>query len=267
MILDILFGKKKKQPVYTVHTMTDQGLRRDNNEDYAIVDWEHPEAGLLVAVADGMGGHAAGETASRVACCQLVEQYFKGFAELIPVELSEEKLFFLLETIVYKIHVKLIELAVRNCKLKGMGTTLSALVIRKEKGLIVHVGDSRIYLYRKGILEQITRDDTELQQYIDKGQLSKEEAAEHHLRHVLNQALGGRESSFRRAFTRELDIEPGDLLLICSDGLYDMTGDEAIKQIMSQNQHLEQTAERLVKKALDCGGKDNVTVALVLSEQ
>lgn len=263
MIFNGLFGKKKEQPSYTVHTLTNQGLRRENNEDCTIVDQGHPEAGLLVAVADGMGGHAAGETASRLACCRLAEQYFEKFTELAPDETSEEKLFFLLEKVVYKIHVKLIELAAQNHKLKGMGTTLSALVIRETKGFIIHVGDSRVYLYRQGTLTQITRDHTELQQYIDKGQLTREEAAEHHLRHILSQALGGRDSSFRRSFTKTVNIQRGDMLLLCSDGLYDMTGDAAIKQIMSRNQPLEQMADQLVRKALECGGRDNVTVALV----
>ena len=251
---------------YTSHALTDQGIKRKNNEDCYIVEQSHPEAGLIFAVADGMGGHAAGETASRLACHQLHKHYFAGFKELTPEEQNEEKLFFLLETIVYNIHVKLIELSTNNINLQGMGTTMSALVIRENRGLIIHVGDSRIYRLRSGTFEQLTRDHTELQQYIDNGQLTKEEAAQHHLRHILSQAIGGKSNSFRRAFTLGIDIEPGDLFLLCSDGLYDMTGNEAIEDILKQGYTLQKSADLLLNKALDCGGKDNISVVLVQAD-
>ena len=248
---------------YDIHALTDQGLKRENNEDNFLVEQDRPEDGIILAVADGMGGHAAGETASRLACYQLSKQFFAGIDKLTPEERGdEEKLFFLLETIVYNIHVKLIELAENSRSLRGMGTTLSALVIWGSRGLIVHVGDSRIYRLRNGVFEQLTRDHTELQKYIDKGQLTKEEAASHHLRHILSQALGSKMNSFRRAFTLAVDIAPGDLFLICSDGLYDMTGDAAIEQIISQGDNLEEVAGQLLQKALECGGRDNITLVL-----
>jgi len=251
---------------YTSHVLSDQGLHRENNEDCSVMVTDRPEAGLLYGVADGMGGYAAGETASRLACHQLQKQYFAGFADLPTDEQSEEKLFFLLETIFYNIHVQLVELAENNINLRGMGTTLTSLVIRDDRGLVVHVGDSRLYRMRAGQLTQLTRDHTELQQYIDNGQLTKEEAARHHLRHILSQALGSRKDSFRRAFTDSFAVEAGDLFLLCSDGLYDMTGDEAIDDILRDTHDLAAAADLLLKNALDCGGKDNVTLLLVRAE-
>jgi protein phosphatase len=129
------------------------------------------------------------------------------------------------------------------------------------------VGDSRIYRLRGNSFKQLTHDHTELQQYIENGQLTKEEAARHHLRHILSQAIGGKSNSFRRAFTSGIAIEPGDLFLICSDGLYDMTGDTATAEILRQGDSLEQSADLLRNKALKNGGEDNITMILIRAER
>ena len=251
------------KPTCMAHGLTDQGLHRKNNEDCFIIDEGNPEAGLLYVVADGMGGYAAGETASRLACHRLREMYFADFADMADEERSEETICRLLETIVYDIHIKLIELAEKNIDLRGMGTTLSALLIRKNRGIIVHVGDSRIYRFRNGQLKQLTTDHTELQQYIENGQLTREEAATHHLRHILSQAIGGKPTTYKKALTLGFAVEPGDLFLLCSDGLYDMTGDAPIQEILAQDQDLPAAADKLCKAALALGGKDNITIILV----
>ncbi|HID69020.1 MAG TPA: serine/threonine-protein phosphatase [Desulfobacterales bacterium] len=251
---------------YRYYALSDKGLRRENNEDNYLVDTSDTKAGQIFAVADGMGGHAAGETASRIVCHELKEQWHAGFTALADQQDDNDELVFLMEKIIYTVHKKILGFAEKNPDLFGMGCTLSSLILRDSRGLIGHVGDSRIYRFRAGVLEQLTKDHTELQRYIDLGRLTKEEAASHHLRHILSQAIGGKSDSFSRAFTLVFDVEPGDIFLLCSDGLYDMTGDAMIEEVLAAGLDLQETGDKLLQKALDKGGKDNVTLLLVKGE-
>lgn len=248
---------------------TDVGLQRPKNEDsYQLV--YHNEAGYdvdsfgrMFAVADGMGGHAGGEVASRTACEGLLE-YYAGQLEtgrnVDPVEAGLGRL----EKVIWKIEEKISSLSEEMPEYGHMGTTLSVLVLLKGHALIAHVGDSRVYRFRNGALEQLTEDETMAQLSVEMGYLRPDEVAGHPLGHVLTQALG---QEIEEVHTRMEKVEAGDIFLLCSDGLYDMVSDTRIHEILDESAVDHGGCARLVKAALDNGGKDNVTVILVEAGQ
>lgn len=255
---------------YSAYSVSDTGLCRDNNEDSVLIaDTFDEYVGYLYGVADGLGGYAAGETASRIVCERLEQLFPQEMSELrLKGAVKESDILFLLEKIIYKIHREVFQLGRDDSRLYGMGSTLSFLLLRKNKAFIAQVGDSRIYRIRSGKLEQITEDQTEIQHYIELGMLTPEEARTHHLRHVLSQAIGGKKDSFKGAVTKVEPLEEGDKFLICSDGLYEMVPDAIIEKIVIDQTAAkpERVCENLLKEALQNGGKDNVTLLLVQKE-
>jgi len=233
-------------------SITDRGLHRPNNED-ALLD----DIGIaLFAVADGMGGHAAGEVASRIAVDAVAREAAAGRK---PRANAADPL------------VRAFTLANREIRRKGraepekrgMGTTLSVLSGNSgnSRGVIVHVGDSRVYRARGGRLEQLTRDHTWVQERVDAGVLTPEQARSHPYASILTRVLGTEERLMPDVFA--LDIEPGDIFLLCSDGLTAMVSDAEIESTLQREEPLQQLAERLVAMAKASGGSDNVTVVLV----
>jgi len=219
---------------------SDQGLVRTNNEDSV---YAGPR---LLAVADGMGGHAAGEVASNVVITSLAYLDEDRRADDLINELREA-------TANANSHLR--QLAAEDPNLEGMGTTLTGLLFAGSRIGVVHVGDSRAYLLRGGELVQITHDDTFVQALIDEGRLTKEEAHSHPQRSLILRALNG------------TDVEPdlsirearvGDRYLLCSDGLSDVVSTETIFESL-QLPDPQQSADRLVDLALRGGGPDNVT--------
>ncbi len=244
---------------------TDVGLQRPKNEDsYQLV--YHNEAGYdvdsfgrMFAVADGIGGHAGGEVASRTACEGLLE-YYAGQLEIgknvDPVETRLKRL----ERIIWKIEEEISRLSEEMPEYANMGTTLSVLVIFKAYALTAHVGDSRVYRFRRGVLEQLTEDETMAQLSVELGFLQPDEVPGHPQGHVLTQALG---VGLEEVHTRVEKVVPGDIFLLCSDGLYDMVPDKQLNEILNESTVEQGTCERLIKEALRKGGKDNITVILV----
>ena len=233
-------------------SITDRGLHRPNNED-ALLD----DIGIaLFAVADGMGGHAAGEVASRIAVDAVAREAAAGRK---PRANAADPL------------VRAFTLANREIRRKGraepekrgMGTTLSVLSgnTGSSRGVIVHVGDSRVYRARSGRLEQLTRDHTWVQERVDAGVLTPEQARTHPYASILTRVLGTEERLIPDVFA--LDIEPGDVFLLCSDGLTGMVSDAEIESTLRREEPLQQLAERLVAMAKAGGGLDNVTLVLV----
>jgi protein phosphatase len=234
-------------------SITDRGLHRPNNEDSLLDDSEK----AVFAVADGMGGHAAGEVASRIA----VEAVARETAALPakPRSNAADPL------------VRAFTLANREIRRRGrsepekrgMGTTLSVFSGNRgtSRGVIVHVGDSRVYRARAGRLEQLTRDHTWVQERIDAGVLTPEQARSHPYASILTRVLGTEERIMPDVFA--LDIEPGDIFLLCSDGLTGMVRDAEIEATLQREEPLEQLAERLVAMAKAGGGQDNVSLVLV----
>jgi serine/threonine protein phosphatase PrpC len=244
---------------------TDIGLKRKNNEDrYLIIDnkdngYDIERLGKMFAVADGMGGHLAGETASRMACDALLEYYNEGSTEN---HFSSENLLIKLESMIRAASKKISTCAFENREYAGMGTTLSALILHKENALIAHVGDSRIYRLRSGEFKQLTTDHTKVQELVDMGQMTPEEAEYSHLKHILTHAVGI-ETGSGTVHTCIEQLQKNDIFLLCSDGLHDMMSDYEIKEILLKGSSPHAACEKLVAEALKFGGKDNVTVVVV----
>lgn len=235
---------------------TDVGQVRTRNEDALL---QRPPRGL-VAVADGMGGHAAGDIASRIAV-DVVDDRTR--------HLPEDGLDDYFRETVREAHEAILRAAAADSELEGMGTTLTILRLDPggSTGLIAHVGDSRAYRWRAGSLHQLTRDQTWVQQQIDDGVLSPEQAHGHPFSAMLTCALGIPDVDLD---VQLIDPEPedGDLLMLCSDGLTARLTDDDLREILVQHSDsdLDATAGALVDAANEAGGPDNITVALVRIE-
>lgn len=230
---------------------TDRGLRRPGNEDAFLV----MEEARVFAVADGMGGHAAGEVASRTA----IETVERGAGALGGAEADEARLTEWVRTANRLIRAR----AAADPETAGMGTTLTLLAVAPGGGTfhVAHIGDSRAYRLRAGSLRQLTTDHTWAQAQIDAGLLAPEQAAGHPFASVLTRALGT--ANDVEVDTLEGELRPGDLLLLSSDGLSGMVEDADVEAILSQALPLSTMAEHLVEAANLRGGLDNVTVVLV----
>jgi len=220
------------------------------------------EVNYVMVVADGMGGHAAGETASRMAISALVSLALEVPDWIFKVdEEYAREIERRTRTRVQEVGAMLIERGRGDAALRGMGTTLTAVRIIGRDLLITHVGDSRAYLLRSGGLHRLTRDHTYAQLLVDLGQLAPGDIAGSRHRHVLTNALGGSCEDVQ-VDTDRIQLEDGDRLLLCSDGLTDLVDDATITAIMRQATRSSDACDRLVQRALDNGGRDNVTVVV-----
>ena len=228
--------------------LSDVGLVRSHNEDSYVTDREQG----LFAIADGMGGAQAGETASRVAI------------ETVVAELKEDGPEASAETL-----ERAVKLANRNVRreaeqnpaYEGMGTTVVAALARPSKLYIVNVGDSRCYLWTGGELFCVTTDDSWVNDVGRGLGLSEEQLRVHPYRNVLTKAVGSEEEL--QVTSQKIDFLPGDLLLLCSDGLHSVTGEDVLPEILERPDSLKSRCEALVEAALSKGAPDNVTVVLV----
>jgi protein phosphatase len=218
------------------------------------------EINHVMVVADGMGGHAAGEVASRLAISALV-----GLAIDIPdwifwvdAEHATEMQRRAREA-VQQVGSLLVERGREDSALRGMGSTLTCARNCGRDLFVIHVGDSRAYLLRAGHLERLTKDHTYAQMLVDTGQLAPTEVARSGLRHILTNALGGN-ADHVQVDVDLLCLEDGDRLMLCSDGLTDCVDDETIAATLAGGPQMSDISERLVQLALDGGGRDNVTV-------
>ena len=209
---------------------------------------------FLTVVADGMGGHAGGDVASHLAVRQMLE-LDKEFAD---AETAREALFVTL----HQTNDLLSSVVFDHPELAGLGTTVSAMVRVGEKMVIAHIGDSRIYLLREGNLSQVTVDHTFVQRLIDSGRITEEESYDHPRRSVLMRVLGDVDAA-PEIDTMVLDIQPGDIWMLCSDGLTGVVMKSELQKILSQKGSAEVLAEALVQSSLDGGAPDNVTAAVV----
>jgi len=231
---------------------TDVGLVRSNNEDAFV---SSPELGLL-ALADGMGGAPSGEVASGIFADTVRER----ISSVRPSTVEE------LEEIVRRTFLtanqRIRELAAREPKHKDMGCTGEMVVFTDDRYAVGHVGDSRVYLFRGGRLRQVTKDHSFVQEQVDQGLLTPEQARVHPYRHMILRALGMHDKLSVDLLSGK--AYPDDLFLLCSDGLFDMVGDSLIAETLAADPSLEEKADRLVRAACDAGGHDNVTVVLGL---
>jgi protein phosphatase len=261
-----------------VSAVSHAGHVRSNNEDQFFVtkatrslqtmltslpDGDVPEraeeVNYVMVVTDGMGGHAGGEVASRLAISALVgialeipDWIFRADEKHVP-EMQRR-----MRQAVQQVSAIVTERGREDSALRGMGSTLTAARICGRDMLIVHVGDSRAYLFRAGHLKRLTRDHTYAQLLIDTGQASPGDATLSRLRHILTNALGGSDAHV------EVDIdlvrlEDGDRLLLCSDGLTDCVDDDTIAATLDEAPASKEACARLLQRALDCEARDNVT--------
>jgi len=241
--------------------LSDVGCVRKHNEDNLLVD---QELGLFL-VADGLGGHAAGEVASRIVV-EKVEEFISQTAERdrtwpldydarIPYDGNRLKAALILSD------QAILEDIRENPERESMGSTVVACLVKGDHVTLVHVGDSRAYLLNADGMEQITRDHSWVADQVANGILTPEEARKHPFRNVITQALGN--GGDLDVSVQELQVKELDRLLLCSDGLSGMVPDGEIWDIVQSSDSLDIAAEMLVKKALENGGEDNVTVVLV----
>ena len=248
---------KNKTSTLDIFGLTDEGLVRDHNEDY--ISWS-TDSGLVI-LADGMGGHNAGEVASELAVNSVTEALeevlspdVKDACEMDFKEVVHDAVIFANDEI--NLHAK------THPECTGMGTTIVMTLFNKDKVILASVGDSRIYRFRKGELKQVTTDHSLVQEMIDNGYMSEEEAINSSNRNLITRALGIAEEV--NVDVVEHDVEKNDIYLLCSDGLSDMITDDIIfSTLVKSRQNLERATKDLVELAKEHGGHDNVSVILV----
>ena len=225
-------------------------MRKENEDAFCI----EKDLGLL-AIADGMGGHASGEVASKMAI-EILRESLKKEGEPLPDRLSSGVK--LANRMIY-------EAAQSQPQLNGMGTTLTALQLDGNRLSIVHVGDSRAYLIRGGVIEQITDDHTIVSEQVARGMMTREEAARSDMRNILSRALGVAPEV--DVDMEELTVSEGDQLVLCSDGLSELISDDEILAEVRSSKRPELACNELVNLANQRGGEDNLTVIVAYLHQ
>ena len=241
---------------------TDVGMVREHNEDSSLID----PAGNYFIVADGMGGHAAGEVASAMAVAEMNEALSSAREKLAdfaqnPSEEGRKALIELVEVAVKATHQAVFERGTRETDKKGMGTTLEVLVVADAEAFLAHVGDSRTYLLRGGKMYQVTTDHTVAEILLLEGKLTPEEARFSPLRTVLVNAIGVSQDVL--VDLAHIELREGDKLLLCSDGMHDYFPSERELGELLLEKSGQEGLDRLVKLAKDRGGHDNITGVLV----
>ena len=232
---------------------TDIGrIRRSNEDAYGV----YPDLNLYV-VADGMGGHVAGEVASRLAV-EAIRSYF-ATTRNNPGSLPPDQL---LIQAVQQANESIIQTSKEDPRLVGMGTTAVAVLIDQGTAYIGHVGDSRAYLLRNEEIKQLTQDHSLLNEYLQKGLITPENSEGYPYKHIITRALGSH--PLVEVDLQTIDLEPGDCFLLCTDGLTNMLNQEDIRSILTTMDHdLEKGCRRLIEVANSKGGEDNITTVLI----
>ena len=239
--------------------LTDVGRIRSQNEDSVAI---RSEIGVAV-LADGMGGYQAGEVASQLATETTISTLVSELARIDPVTTKSDSLLTdLFVQAIQEANREIFDTATRQPELKGMGTTLVATLFHGEKLLVAHVGDSRAYRLRAGMLDQITKDHSEVQMQVDVGLLTPQEARHAPNKNLITRALGIQESV--AVEIHGFPVRPDDLYLLCSDGLTDMLEDRTILEIVDAPElSLSHIAQTLIELANQAGGLDNISVVVI----
>ncbi len=242
--------------IFEYFSAVDTGRARSNNEDSVAVD----EANGLAVLADGMGGYNAGEVASSMATSFIKTELGRWLQES-AAKATDAELRRAMDICVDNANRAIFNAANANPQYAGMGTTLVLAVLRDGQLRLGHVGDSRGYRWRANQLTQITRDHSLLQEQIDAGMISPEQATFSANRNLVTRAVGVEDTVLLETHAHEL--QPGDLYLLCSDGLSDMLDDAAIAQLLQMHDSLPAAGAALIAAANDAGGKDNIAVVLI----
>lgn len=227
------------------------GLVRSSNQDalrYGTLD----NGGSYAVVCDGMGGANGGNIASNIAVDIIAGRIVDGYANGATPRPD-----LLLASAMAAANIEIFDKAKSDSQYEGMGTTVVAVIVFGKDAYISHVGDSRVYLYRDSALQQITRDHSVVQEMIESGQLTEEQARSHPRKHFITRALGV--SAMEEGEFDEFELEPNDRILLCTDGLTNMVDDTALAELFGENADVD----KLIESALDGGGTDNITTVLI----
>lgn len=231
---------------------TDVGVKRTMNQD-SLFCCDSPVGSFrnLYIVADGMGGHRAGDYASRL-CIDSMVSMVKGSDSKTPVTIFEEAVAYANQTVYHA--------AQKKQEYEGMGTTMVACTLQGDTLYVANIGDSRLYLLQKGI-QQITTDHSLVEEMVKIGNITESEARVHPQKNIITRALGIDEEVQADYF--EVRVQPSDIVLLCSDGLTNMVEDDEIEYIIHHSESLEEAGNALIEKANANGGSDNITAVLV----
>ena len=246
--------------IYEICTETDPGLTRENNEDAVVFDVETQ----LCILADGMGGYNAGEVASGMAVAFIKSEMSRWLAQAGKNANSKE-MRRAMEICVQNANYSIFNAANSNPQYNGMGTTLVMAAFQGDRVMVGHIGDSRCYRLRGDDFQQITKDHSLLQEQIDAGLITPEQALTSANKNLVTRALGVEDTVSLEV--NEHKVEAGDLYLMCSDGLSDMVRDEPIAEIMRGEGDLQLKAKQLVAAANEGGGRDNISVVLASANE
>ena len=240
------------------HGKTDVGQVRSTNQDSFLLD----EKERLYIVADGMGGHAGGEIASKL-CVDKISEFLGDYDKLFKADKDrthpDARISNTMVNAINHASTKIYEKALENPSLRGMGTTATVCKVIAGQAYIAHVGDSRAYLIRCGYIYQVTHDHSLVSEQVRAGILTKEEAELHHLRNVITRSVGYQEEE--DVDTTAIALEDGDLLVMCSDGLHGPVTDKEISQLTCDSN--TEAVEKLIDLANERGGDDNITVVII----
>jgi PPM family protein phosphatase len=246
------------RPGVELASLSDIGCQRENNEDqYAywepVADEEFARKGRLAIVADGMGGHEGGQEASRIA----VEAIQEVFAETSDADIRS-----LLLVGFQTAHERILQYAEGHPELHGMGTTATAIVLLDHQLYYAHVGDSRLYMVRGASISRVTHDHSYVGRLVQNGVISAEEAETHPQRHILTAALGAGAEVSPEIPQDPIELQKGDLLVLCTDGLWSLLSENEIQSIVAFNEPPE-ACRALIQLTKDRGGPDNITAQVL----
>jgi PPM family protein phosphatase len=258
LVEDDARGVMRIRPGVQLASLSDIGCQRENNEDQFAYwepadDEEFARKGRLAIVADGMGGHEGGQEASRIA----VESIQEIFAHTPEADLRS-----LLLTGFQIAHERILDYAAGHPELHGMGTTATAIVLLGNQLYFAHVGDSRLYLVRGSSISRLTHDHSYVGRLVQNGVISPEEAETHPQRHILTAALGAGTEISPETLEHPFPLEKGDVLVLCTDGLWSLLAETEIQSIVASNEPQE-ACRALIKLTKDRGGPDNITVQVL----
>lgn len=245
--------------MYRIEGATHTGMVRDHNEDRCSMSMLADDYGYLL-VCDGMGGENGGSTASALACeeiCRVLDNSYRS-------NIDENSIYRMLETAIDNANTTVYRMAQEQEDLSRMGTTVSLAILSGDTCYLANVGDSRVYLFRSGAVTQLTVDHTHVQTLIDSGEITPQQAKTHPQRHYLTKAVGV--SPNLTPFFIQHTLNAGDLLLLCSDGLYNMMDEETLAGLLARVAAGE-SCQLLIDQANRLGGNDNITAVVAVAGQ
>lgn len=239
-----------------VGVCTDRGKVRENNQDYYYYS-AAPDLPLFI-VADGMGGHKAGEVASKMAVDVIVDIFTKNKGNIIK---NEKEILNTIRIAIVEANDKAYQRSINDVECYGMGTTVTMACFTNDKLIIGHIGDSRVYYIRDNDIKQLTEDHSLVAELVKNGSISAEEAQYHPQKNIITRAVGTSKNIDTDIVIAE--VKKGDIILLCTDGLTNMIDDLEIKNLIVTNDNMQYACNSLVKRANELGGLDNITAIVV----